>query len=311
MRILAVRRAISRALAAALACAVLAAMPLAALAEASGNVVRVGWYESPFNLTDEYGRRSGYSYDYQQKIAAYTGWEYEYVEGSWSELMQMLMDGEIDLMGDISYTPERAEKMLFPSMAMGAEEYYIFKAADDERIRQDDPRTLNGMRIGVNAGSIQAGLYRDWAARHGVQAELVELSGSEDEALEIAVGVLDCNNLKAINDRHGHDKGNLYLKTACALICRVFKHSPVFRIGGDEFAVVLMNDDFRNREMLVEQFEEAQANLSTMARDQWESVSVATGVAVYDPRNDRSLEDTFKRADAQMYENKRRHKEGR
>lgn len=62
----------------------------------STKTVRVGWYESPFNMTDQFGRRSGYAYDYQQKIAAYTGWNYEYVEGSWPDLLQMLMDGEID-----------------------------------------------------------------------------------------------------------------------------------------------------------------------------------------------------------------------
>ena len=80
--------------------------------------VRVGWYESAFCATDSLGRRSGYAYEYQMKIAAYTGWKYEYVEGSWPELLQMLIRGEIDLMSDVSYTPERAESMLFPSLPM-------------------------------------------------------------------------------------------------------------------------------------------------------------------------------------------------
>ena len=86
------------------------AAPIAAHVQETGKTVRVGWYESPFNITDEHGRRSGYAYEYQQKIAAYTGWTYEYVEGSWPELMQMLIDGEIDLMSDVSYTAERAER---------------------------------------------------------------------------------------------------------------------------------------------------------------------------------------------------------
>ena len=80
--------------------AILAAFPAAVSAEAKssdeGKLVRVGWYESPFNRTDQFGRKSGYAYEYQRKIAAYTGWKYEYVEGSWPELLQMLMDGEID-----------------------------------------------------------------------------------------------------------------------------------------------------------------------------------------------------------------------
>ena len=83
-----------------LALAVLAALalPIGAHAQEPEKIVRVGWFESPFNTTDELGRRSGYAYDYQQKIAAYTGWTYEYVTGSWPELLQMLKDGRIDLM---------------------------------------------------------------------------------------------------------------------------------------------------------------------------------------------------------------------
>ena len=75
------------------------------------------------------------------------------------------------------------------------------------------------------------------------------------EGAAFAIGVFDCDNLKAINDRFGHDKGDVYLKTACQLICRIFQHSPVFRIGGDEFAVILQNDDYTNRAGLVQRFE--------------------------------------------------------
>ena len=110
-----------------LLCAVMAAsfaVPVVAHAQEPGKTVRVGWYESPFNMTDQFGRRSGYAYEYQQKIAAYTGWNYEYVEGSWPELMQMLVDGDIDLMSDVSFTPECAEAMLFGDLPMGSEEYY-------------------------------------------------------------------------------------------------------------------------------------------------------------------------------------------
>ena len=91
-------------------------LPLSVHAQGTEKTVRVGWYESPFNTTDQFGRRSGYAYDYQQNIAAYTGWSYEYVEGSWPELMQMLIDGEIDLMSDVSYTEDRAERMLFSAL---------------------------------------------------------------------------------------------------------------------------------------------------------------------------------------------------
>ena len=126
-----------------------------------------------------------------------------------------------------------------------------------------------------------------------------------------AVGVFDCDNLKAINDRFGHDKGDIYLKTGCQLICRVFKHSPVFRIGGDEFAVILQNEDFENRSDLVRQFYEAADAISAATPNQWEQVHVSLGVAEFDPRVDFFVVDAVRRADKIMYANKRARKEGK
>ena len=143
-------------------------LPLTAHAQEPGKTVRVGWYESPFNTMDQFGRRSGYAYDYQQKIAAYTGWSYEYVEG---------------LMSDVSYTDERAESMLFSSLRMGAEEYYIFISPDNEEINRDDLSTFNGKKVGVNKGSVQAGFFREWAEANSVHAELVEMTEDVDESL--------------------------------------------------------------------------------------------------------------------------------
>ena len=171
-----------------LLCGVMACIflvPLNAQAQGTEKVVRVGWYESPFNMTDGNGRRSGYAYEYQQKIAAYTGWTYEYVEGSWPELLQMLIDGEIDLMSDVSYTPDRSEQMLFPSLAMGAEEYYIFTMPDNTEIRQDEPHTLDGKKVGVNKDSVQATMYRDWAEQYGIDAELIELTEGESASMQM------------------------------------------------------------------------------------------------------------------------------
>ena len=160
-----------------------ALLPAAAPADSEPKTVRVGWYESSFNQTDDDGRRSGYAYEYQMKIAAYTGWKYEYVSGSWSELLQMLTDGEIDLMSDVSYTVERAEKMLFPALPMGSEDYYLFINPENREISGSDFSSLNGKKVGVNKGSIQADFYRDWAERHGVESNLVEVTGSEEESL--------------------------------------------------------------------------------------------------------------------------------
>ena len=76
-----------------------------------------------------------------------------------------------------------------------------------------------------------------------------------EEPLVFAVAILDCDDLKKINDQYGHDKGDVYIKTVSRLICSVFKRSPVFRVGGDEFAVVLQNEDYGNRKELTELFE--------------------------------------------------------
>ena len=153
--------------------------------EQEEKVVRVGWYESPFNTTDQFGRRTGYAYEYQRKIAAYTGWKYEYVEGSWSELLQKLKDGEIDLMSDVSYIEERTEYMLYASLPMGTEAYYVFVTPDNEEITSDDLTTLDGKKIGVTKDSIQESLFLDWMKQHGIEAELAEVTCSEDESLKM------------------------------------------------------------------------------------------------------------------------------
>lgn len=161
-------------------------MPSVAYAkEETGKTVRVGWYDSSFNRMDEYGRRSGYAYEYQQKLAAYTGWNYVYVEGSWPELLQMLIDGDIDLMSDVSYTEERTALMLFASLPMGTEEYYLFISPDNTDYIPGSYSYFNNKRVGVNKGSIQAEFYTDWEEDNGIHSELVELTCSEDESLQM------------------------------------------------------------------------------------------------------------------------------
>ena len=126
----------------------------------------------------------------------------------------------------------------------------------------------------------------------------------EDTPQAFAVGIFDCNNLKSVNDSSGHDKGDLYLKAACAIICETFDHSPVFRIGGDEFAVVLQGSDFEKREELLRAFDAACAEKRSGSDVSWEQVDIARGIAVYDPERDRSVHDVVRRADRLMYENK-------
>ena len=155
-------------------------------------VVRVGWYESAYNSTDRFGHRSGYAYEYQQKIAAYTGWKYEYVEGNWVTLLEMLQKGEIDLLSDVSYTPERAKNMLFSTQPMGCEEYYILIDNANTAINTEDITTLNGKRIGINEGSIQQSIFERWAKENGIKAKVVNIDGQERDFAEYMLnGELD------------------------------------------------------------------------------------------------------------------------
>ena len=157
--------------------------PSLAHAKNAGKVVRVGWHEEPYFITDQYGRRSGYSYDYQCKVAAYTGWTYEYVKGTWSELLQMLKNGEIDLMSNVSYTEERVGSFLYSSLPMGTESYYVFIAPDSKEISSGDVTSLDGRKVGVTKGSIQKDLFLKWEELYGIRAELIEMSCSDEESL--------------------------------------------------------------------------------------------------------------------------------
>ena len=120
---------------------------------------------------------------------------------------------------------------------------------------------------------------------------------------EFAVCMFDCDDLKMVNDRFGHDKGDVYLQTASRLICKVFQHSPVFRIGGDEFAAVLRNEDLLNREALTDAFERGMEESLAASDNRWEQVHVEA--------QDRSAIDTMRRADKKMYAYKKDYKAAR
>ena len=168
------------------------AIPLTTNAEVSDRkVVRVGRHEVPYFIEDQYGRWSGYSYDYQCKVAAYTGWDYEYVNGSWSELLGMLMNGEIDFLSDVSYLDERAEKILYSSIPMGTETYFVFTASDNTEISSKDYNTLNGKKVGVAKNSFQKQEFMNWALSHNISVDLVEMTCSEEESIGMLGNGLD------------------------------------------------------------------------------------------------------------------------
>jgi diguanylate cyclase (GGDEF)-like protein len=118
---------------------------------------------------------------------------------------------------------------------------------------------------------------------------------------EYGIVVFDANNLKKINDTYGHERGNIYLQNACRLTCRIFKGSPVFRIGGDEFVVILQGDDYDNCYKLLRDFDVEAERHNLETENEWEKINIAKGMVKYDPETDSNVESVFKRADARMY----------
>ena len=123
--------------------------------------------------------------------------------------------------------------------------------------------------------------------------------------LAFAVCMFDCNCLKQVNDVYGHDKGDIFLKETARIICDVFEHSPVFRIGGDEFVAILQNRDYENREALLRLFDEKCSEKRETETDPWKKVDVSRGLADYEPQEDKLIDDVVRHADRAMYENKR------
>ena len=148
--------------------------------EEKNRTVRVGWYEGTYNTTEPNGEKRGYSYEYQQAVAAHTGWKYEYVEGSWAELMSMLKNGQIDLLGGISYTEERSTSMLFSELPMGEDKYYLYVDTSNTDISTSDLTTLNGKRIGMLPNALPAEMFHEWEKSHGVNTQQVDITSVDD-----------------------------------------------------------------------------------------------------------------------------------
>lgn len=140
-----------------------------------------------------------------------------------------------------------------------------------------------------------------------MQAQLDRNEGS----MVFAVCMFDCNCLKQINDEYGHDKGDIYLKETARIICDVFEHSPVFRIGGDEFVAILQERDYANREALLRLFDEKCSEKRETETEPWNKVDVSRGMADYDSQEDKTIGDVVRRADRAMYDNKRNTKRQR
>ena len=127
-------------------CFIVLSVPASAK-ENSDNVIRVGSFEETYNVVNENGERSGYGYEYLQDIAGYAGWTYKYITSDWKNCFTQLENGEIDILGGISYTDERAEKMLFSDMPMGEEKYYIYTDASNMDLTAGNLDSFEGKNI--------------------------------------------------------------------------------------------------------------------------------------------------------------------
>ena len=170
-----------------------ALFPVRAAAEtAPAKVVRVGSFEDTFNYVNEKGVRKGYGYELLQTLSGYTGWQFEYVTCDWSDCFEKLENGEIDIMGDISYTPDRAEEMLFSDEPMGEEEYYLYADLSREDITASDFRTLDGKTIGVLMGTEPEVMLTEWEEKYGLKTQHVNVSNNEDAKQKLANREIDC-----------------------------------------------------------------------------------------------------------------------
>ena len=169
------------------------ALPVKAAAETTPvKVVRVGSFEDTFNYVNEKGVRKGYGYELLQTLSGYTGWQFEYVTCDWSDCFEKLENGEIDIMGDISYTPDRAEEMLFSDEPMGEEKYYLYADLSREDIIASDFNTLNGKRIGVLMGTEPEVMLTEWEEKYDLKTQHVNIANNEDVKQKLANHEIDC-----------------------------------------------------------------------------------------------------------------------
>ena len=170
-----------------------AVLPVKAAAEtAPVKVVRVGSFEDTFNYCNEKGARKGYGYELLQTLSGYTGWQFEYVTCDWSDCFEKLENGEIDIMGDISYTEDRAGEMLFSDEPMGVEKYYLYADLSRADISASDFKTLNGKKIGVLMGTEPEAMLTEWEEKYGLETEHVNVSNNEDVKQKLANHEIDC-----------------------------------------------------------------------------------------------------------------------
>ena len=154
--------------------------------------IRVGSFEDTFNYVDKNGVRRGFGYELMQALGGYAGWKFEYVKCDWSNCFDKLENGEIDVMGDISYTAERAQKMLFSEKPMGEENYILYADLSHTDIVTTDFKSLDGKRVGVLMGTEPEIMLTEWENKNGIHTEHVNVSNNDDVEKKLANHEIDC-----------------------------------------------------------------------------------------------------------------------
>ena len=170
-----------------------AVLPVKAVAETAPiKIIRVGSFEDTFNYCNEKGARKGYGYELLETLSGYTGWQFEYVTCDWSDCFEKLENGEIDIMGGISYTEDRAEEMLFSDEPMGEEKYYLYADLSRADISASNFKTLNGKKVGVLMGTEPEVMLTEWEKKYGIKTQHVNISNNEDVQQKLANHEIDC-----------------------------------------------------------------------------------------------------------------------
>lgn len=164
----------------------------AAEKETQEKIIRVGTLGDTFNYVTENGMRKGYSYELLETLAGYTGWKFEYVACNWNDSIEKLQNGEIDILGDIAYTEERTDRMLFSDGPMGIEKYYLYADFLSDDISSADFKTLNGKRIGVLIGAKPEAMLNEWELKNGLKTIHINIKSKEEALAKLENGEIDC-----------------------------------------------------------------------------------------------------------------------
>ena len=159
---------------------------------AQQKLIRMGSFEDTFDYVDENGIRRGFGYELMQALAGYIGWKFEYVKCDWSNCFDKLENGEIDVMGDISYTDERAQRMLFSEEPMGEEKYILYADLSHTDIETSDFKSMDGKRVGVLLGTEPEIMLTEWENKNGIHTEHVNVNNNEDVEKKLANHEIDC-----------------------------------------------------------------------------------------------------------------------